>query len=115
MLTVLSGPSLLREIINSPPSPTMRTRRVRTGINQFKDPFAARAKYVHNVSHWATDQIPGSVCLGCRDPNPRVWVPTLQIETFRRLARLAKRLAFGVILRFCVVKRVQFNLLRYLI
>ena len=25
----------------------------------------------------------------------RVWVPTLQIETFRRLARVAKRLAFG--------------------
>eukprot|EP01044_Picomonas_judraskeda_P032299 COSAG03_NODE_12427_length_548_cov_0.935412_1_plen_75_part_10 len=31
----------------------------------------------------------------CGDPNPgRVWVPTLQIETFRRLARVAKRLVF---------------------
>ena len=27
----------------------MRTRRVRTGINQFKDPFVARTMYVHSV------------------------------------------------------------------
>ena len=26
----------------------MRTRRVRTGINQFKDPFVARTMYVHS-------------------------------------------------------------------
>ena len=65
---------------------------------------------------WGETTKANSVTRGMSGPKPgRVWVPTLQIETFRRLARVAKRLAFGVILRFCVVKRVQFNLLRYLI
>ena len=42
MRTVLSWRSVLCEIINSPPSAAIRTRRVRTGINQFWDPVAAR-------------------------------------------------------------------------
>ena len=39
---ILYRRSVLCEIINSPPNATIRTRRVRTGINQFRDPVAAR-------------------------------------------------------------------------